>query len=350
MKTMITSIEIRDFRGIASGRLDGLMPLTVLTGPNACGKSAVLDALLIGASEGVVAACSWAVQRHPLSLSGARWLVRSLQDRAYIIVGFDNGSTWERRLRASRLDAQPSAGNRRGPREAVHLAVSQRFHSVGEDEKKNRVLQVDLNFSAENHLLGWTEGPELGVLVSGESIRLSDPGVAESLHSRFSELKKANRLSALADLMRPLVPGFKTFEILTDGDLPSLYIDSGVGSVPLAMSGDGVQAFAQLAMEISAAAASGGPLLIEEPEVYQHPRAIQQSAKALVAGLREGVQIVMTTHSLELIDALVDEASESDLEKMGLFNLSLNNGELRSSRRVGDELRFARQELERDLR
>lgn len=89
---------------------------------------------------------------------------------------------------------------------------------------------------------------------------------------------------------------------------------------------------------------------MEEPEVYQHPKAIWQSAKVILLNMRRGVQTVLTTHSLELIDALLAEASADDLEKMSVFNLMLEDGKLSSGRRAGKEIAFARQTLENDLR
>lgn len=62
---MIHSIEITGFRGIRQGRLEELGKLTVLTGPNGCGKSAVLDALLVGTRADVANAAGDAVCRHP---------------------------------------------------------------------------------------------------------------------------------------------------------------------------------------------------------------------------------------------------------------------------------------------
>lgn len=91
-------------------------------------------------------------------------------------------------------------------------------------------------------------------------------------------------------------------------------------------------------------------MLLEEPEVYQHPRAIWQSAKVVLINMRRGVQTVLTTHSLELIDALLAGASPDDLEKMSVFNLLLEDGKLSSGRRAGEEIAFARQTLEDDLR
>lgn len=42
---MITSIEIQGLRGIRGGKIEGLAPVTVLIGPNGCGKTTVLEAL-----------------------------------------------------------------------------------------------------------------------------------------------------------------------------------------------------------------------------------------------------------------------------------------------------------------
>ncbi len=47
---MINSIEIKNFRGINDGKLEKLTPLTILVGANGCGKSTVLQSLLLGAS------------------------------------------------------------------------------------------------------------------------------------------------------------------------------------------------------------------------------------------------------------------------------------------------------------
>ncbi|QDT13973.1 hypothetical protein CA12_00410 [Alienimonas californiensis] len=72
-------------------------------------------------------------------------------------------------------------------------------------------------------------------------------------------------------------------------------------------------------------------------------------AKAIINAVRSGTQVVLTTHSLEFIDRLVDEVGD-DAELLTLFTVWLNDGRLMSARHDGDEVRFARGEIAEDLR
>jgi energy-coupling factor transporter ATP-binding protein EcfA2 len=338
---MITSIEIENLRGIRTGRLEGLAPLTVLTGPNACGKSTILDALLIAASPDPADAVGRAVSRHPAASGGARWLFRQDERQAHIVVtGFDQA--WERRLEWHEHcgdDLQEELIRRRSvpPYCAIQIleelplgptaAASTAF---GGDNQYVAVWEADNNFST----VPFT--------------RLVDPGLPIPLHRTFTEVTRSGRRDAVHDLLSDLIPGFEQLEIiaLTENDF-GLAVTANGSSVPLALSGDGIQAFTQLALEI--AVAPKGLVLVEEPEVYQHPKAIRQGARVLIANMRRDVQVVLTTHSLELIDALLAEIGDS-LHKMALFNLALEDGELRAGRRAGQEIEFARATLENDLR
>jgi predicted ATPase len=90
--------------------------------------------------------------------------------------------------------------------------------------------------------------------------------------------------------------------------------------------------------------------LLEEPEVHQHPGAIRQSARAILAAVRRQIQVMLTTHSLELIDALLAESSAEDLAQLSLYRVQLQNGVLTSSRLAGPDIAFSRSEIEDDLR
>lgn len=89
---------------------------------------------------------------------------------------------------------------------------------------------------------------------------------------------------------------------------------------------------------------------MEEPEVHMHPGAIRQCARAIVAAVRRGIQIVLSTHSLELLDALLAVSSDDDLGRLSLYQLQLQDGVLESSRLAGPDVAFSRTTIEDDLR
>ncbi len=345
---MIVSIEIENLRGIRSGRLDGLGPLTILTGPNGCGKSTVLDALLIAASPDMAPAVGEAVSRHPATPSGARWLVGGIERKARVAVtqwltSVEQAKSWERSVEwyercEERLRSKLIA---RGASPPFSMAF------VEEGLLSDDPLSGWVAFSADNQyeVTRQTQQPGHGL----PSVSLIDPGLPRGLEEVFSEVAAEGRREEVQALLRDLVPGFERIEILAlGGNDFALAVTSHGRSVPLGLSGDGIQAFVQLALGI--AAPRHGLVMVEEPEVYQHPKAIWKSALALLVNARRGVQTVITTHSLELIDALVAQATADDLKNMALFNLALEDGQLRSGRRAGEEIQFARETLESDLR
>lgn len=333
---MLKSVQIENLRGIAAGGLDGLAPLTILTGPNGCGKSTVLDALLIGLAGVPGEEIGQVVRRRPRLLDGARWLFGDSRKEATVSVDtLKRSQTW--RLRWRRLESAPKGLRELSP---PYSAVEVRGPGHPFEELFDEVF-----FAGEGHSQSWQKSspPPL------PEVEMIDPGLPLSLGLLFSDAVKQGRRKEVQDFLRELVPSLESLEILEEkGKGSQLYVVTAGGAVPVATSGDGIQSFAQLAIEL--AAIPEGLALIEEPEVYQHPRAIWQSARALLVAMRRGVQIVVSTHSLELIDALLGQADSSELEGIALFNLALDQGELRSSRSSGEDLVFARRTLEHDLR
>ena len=138
------------------------------------------------------------------------------------------------------------------------------------------------------------------------------------------------------------------FTLLEERGQTQLYATFADGALPVALAGDGLQAFLQIALGVAAVPA--GLALVEEPEVFQHPGSLTRTAQVLWAGVHRGVQVVVTTHSLELIDRILASAGEGDLDQLTVFNLALDDGELRASRFEGVDLPQVRGELESDLR
>jgi AAA15 family ATPase/GTPase len=132
-------------------------------------------------------------------------------------------------------------------------------------------------------------------------------------------------------------------------DAPALFLVFRDHAIPVAAAGSGVEWLVHLGLGL--ALPPGCLALVEEPEVFLHPAAIQQAARAIWTAIRSGVQVVLTTHSLELIDALVSEPeTDEELDLMAVYRLALRDGILLSSRAPGKEVSFLRATIDEDLR
>lgn len=347
---MIESVTIHGLRGIREGSLEGLSPLTVITGVNGCGKSTVLDALLITDAARPEEAIAHAVQRRTATRFGARWLVHNKEQRAEIEVRY-GGNEWHRcSLRWRRAPAPLAEGDAR--RDAVQGRYTQHIEVEFGDATHDGHLAPGSSGTGWVAFDGSNTHIASGKLERGEQPTswLVDPGLPILLDRAYSEATRLGRRDEIIAVLRELVPDLSSVEILSEDDgSPALYVVRGQrGAIPIGVAGDGVQALVQLATEF--AALPGGSVLVEEPEVYQHPAALRLTARVLLATMRRGVQVILTTHSLELIDMLVEEARPEDIPALSLFTLALEEGVLRSGRLSGHQIQAARAEVAEDLR
>src|SRR5262249_39051107 len=121
----------------------------------------------------------------------------------------------------------------------------------------------------------------------------------QPLHELYTRVVQNGRRTDAIGIVTEVFPGVTNVEILTENGEPILHFVFSDHSVPATLAGDGIQALLRLSLELAASA--GGVALLEEPEVHQHPGAIRQSARAILAAVRRQIQVLITTHSLELI-------------------------------------------------
>ena len=322
---MIRSIEIKGLRGIREGKLDDLAPLTILVGPNGSGKSTVLDALNIATNPIPADAISLAIQRRVGLQIGGRWLLwrAGKLDRCTVALVTDSGGgrTFEivKEIEDYTLTVSEPAGPKR----------SQGFH-------------LNPAYQGPREALPFSDISEVCLL---DALLFNQ---RTPLHKLWTKASVEGQRKVVTDIIREVLPQVDTIEILTEGDSPVVHLVFEEYSIPVAMAGDGIDALLRLALEL--ATRSKGLVLLEEPEVHQHPGAMRQSAKAILAAARRDIQVVLSTHSLEFIDAILAAASEEDLEKIAVFRVTLKDGILKSFRRSGSEALVSHSEIGNDLR
>jgi hypothetical protein len=153
-------------------------------------------------------------------------------------------------------------------------------------------------------------------------------------------------LTALLSLIDPEIRGL---EILQPEDEPVLYVTHAThGPVPLSVYGDGIRRTLLLAESV--VKAKGGLLLIDEIETGIHVSALGGVYSWLVRACRElDVQLFVTTHSLEAIDALLaaDTTPEQDVVA---FKLGRQGGQSAVKRYGEDQLKWMRFERGLEVR
>lgn len=347
---MIRSIEIENLRGIQSGKLEDLSPLVVLVGPNGCGKSTVLDALLIGASPTPGEAIGQTVERRKGVNLGARWLF------------------WRSQTQNS-IKIKMAASNNLFRDITVELVppYTDQFHTLlckiaqGEDITDVPIPvigQYNINFGnvnfGNNHTYGVAYNSSVQYIRFDEVSEIlllqpHQPEIQAPLHNLITKVIEQGREEEVKGILAEVVPGLKDIRILTEGVAPLVYLVFPDYAIPVAMAGDGVQSLLRQSLEL--ASSPGGVVLLEEPEVHEHPGAIYQSAKAILAAVRRDVQVILTTHSLDLIDALLAVVrDEEELNKLSVYGLKLQEGCLKSNRIAGPDVAFSRNEIGDDLR
>ncbi len=325
---MIKSVQIENFRGIREGKLGDLTPLVVLVGPNGCGKSTVLDALLIGANRNSKQAATEVVKRHEHDKgdSSKDWLFwRGPQTtEATMLVDFFDQPYVATTMKS---DEGFTLTSWRNNIDLVPDLCSSSFRSLPETRVQipPRELQTLPEIDLVEHFKGGLPLDEL-----------------------FSRAVKMGQRQQVKALLAEVVPGLVDLSILVENGKSVTFFEYADHAVPVSLSGDGIYHLVRLALNLTSR--DKAVMLVEEPEAHLHPAAICQSVRAILAAIRRDIQVILTTHSLEFIDFLLSEAAEDDLEKTSLYRLSLAEGLLKSRRMTGEEISFARTEIESDLR
>jgi energy-coupling factor transporter ATP-binding protein EcfA2 len=332
---VIRGVEIKGLRGIRTGSLTDLTRLVVLVGPNGSGKSTILDALLIAANPHPPDGIGQAVERREGLSAGARWLrwKGGNGGPAEVAVRTDSG------VRHCTLSL---AGGARD-----HPTIRGK---IRDQDARGQTTETDfyVGFQPGN---GSGASAAFQPLADVPEVRFLDPrasGLRMPLHQLFTRLVEQGLHKEAIASLRTLIPGLEDIQILAEGDVPVVYLIFGGYAVPAALAGDGIRLLLHLTFEL--ATRPGGLVLMEEPEAHMHPGALRQCARAVIAAMRRKVQVVLSTHSLELIDALLGECSDADRAEFSLYRLQLQAGILKSSRLPGSQVAFARTEIQDDLR
>jgi energy-coupling factor transporter ATP-binding protein EcfA2 len=345
--TTITSVSLRGLRGIARGRLECLTALTILVGKNGSGKSTLLDALHIAVSDRPAEAVGHAIRHRDLP-RGGRWLLHRAEGSPEAALSVTNAGGQERAitlafqpLKKGALVGQIEIGLDNEPLDPRSLNPAPRYAYTQLKDNNDFVPSE-----------GSAPQPARAGRLPPYGVRYLDLREGKHHHAildAHSTALEQGAVPRVVTLLREVIPGLRDFRLSTTAKYePIPMLDFGDHALPAALAGDGAYALIRLAFELCAQRER--LVLLEEPEVHQHPAALRRTAQLLRAAAERGTQVVLSTHSLDLIDFVLREAAPEQLAQISVHRLDLRGGELAQSRWLGSEAYSAQDELLRDLR
>lgn len=348
---MYSSMTISNFRGLSDLRLDSLAPVTLLSGKNNTGKSAVLEALFLNAC-GAYAAQHGASTVRAFRGDGLLNLDATGESSPWDALFTDYESSKPIQIHTSSPDedltiTMESLDEARNLGAAVPLiqgagvqtvtsrlavGVARRARGVPRNERFVSTLtatitqgmgvgNISVNFSLDKP----ADPPKLAFIIGARN-RANQQELAD----RYSRLKRRGRDQDLFQILKLVEPRLRAIEILVDQGQPALHFNNG-GSVsyPLTLLGEGTSSIVDFVTAIHAA--PGGVVLIDEIENGIHHSILGNLWDSIHrAAERTKTQIVATTHSQECVQAAYS-ALQKRKDRLRLIRLRRKDELLRAT-------------------
>jgi energy-coupling factor transporter ATP-binding protein EcfA2 len=338
----IRSIVITGFRGVRTGRVENLSALSVLVGPNNCGKSTVLEAIAaVGSASDARAAFELLLRRGGATAHALQSVFHSGVEAQLSTPEAVNLPTMTQ-LGIREVTSSPLLSQSLPTWECT---VTARYSTqLGEETSQSTAF-----FSPRRKSALASAGHFPFVLTPVRFVDVEAIRATGSLEDAYTRIEKAGRLPQVVRALRSSMSELSDLRILKVNDDFVLHtFAGGHAPVPAFLAGDGFKRLLNITATICDI--DHGVVLLEEPESFQHPRYLRELAELLRAATARGTQVILSTHSIELIDLLLGSDEHTDEPWPTVHRLRLIAGELRSVTVSARDVRTLRHELVEDLR
>lgn len=341
---MIERLTLTDFLSFGPGaHTVDLRPLNVLIGPNASGKSNLVEAFAVlravpkdlplpirqgggveewlwrgdASQRATRAAIEVVFAEKVIAKQAVRYRVafeseagsfvvaderienRSGSPKPFFYFGYEHG--------------RPMLNNASGTKRALERAAIDRTQSIlSQRRDPESYPEVAATGDRLKEILiyrSWSFGPQSAIRAACRADVQTDRVLEDfsNLPARLAVLKRSPATKKrLLESLSEVAPGFSDVEIIPEGGQLRLYLTEGERNVPAHRLSDGTLRF----LSLLAILIDPGPaslVLIEEPELGLHPDVLPALRDLLVEASGR-VQLVVTTHSTQLVDAMTEHA------------------------------------------
>lgn len=336
---MINSLTIQDFRGIHALSIPALNRINLIVGDNNCGKTSVLEAILL--------------LRNPGDLSNL-FRVAKLRDASVFFSGitlYENFTYMfpqkEAHLSISvsaTCDGSPVECSISGEKKQILLDASEMRRYFSPQYSKSSISSSgEMEAEAFSGTIIYTQDDNFGEIpvnlnaysrLSGtpvtrkKAINISYVSPFEHLHGNIVNriIKESSYKEICIAALQLFDPDIIDILLLKsfEGNRPVEYLKHArLGLMPISTYGDGIKKVLVLANAIASSA--GGVLLIDEVETAIHKKYYDDIFNFLVKASRAfHVQLFITTHSIEAIDGLLSTQNyeaQNDMDEINVVTI-----------------------------
>ncbi len=312
---MLTRLEVANYRGFKSYRMDGLAQVNLFVGMNNSGKTALLEGIQFLTSGGNPAVLEATARRRGemLVVVGQKHLVdvchcfhgHALTSGVKFALAADNEHrfvTVEAGYESIRESWQSHSGSSERADFALKIVTPEREQSCLISKSGG----VDFEAAKSLHQPAFNLAPPVQNFIGPESLDAVD------LAAIWDQVTLHRQEDAVTAAMRILEPGLESVHFLT-GIFSSGYLPARGGIVvglkgretriPLGSMGDGMRRV--LALTISLVCLRGGSLFVDELDAGMHYSVMPDVWRMLIQqALSANTQIFATSHSWDCIEGL----------------------------------------------
>jgi len=321
----ISDLNIQTFRGIKDLELKNLGDINIIVGANNCGKTSALEAIMLLSRPGdfsnvvSIARLREASRNSPrMSVSfydSFLYLFNRLNEELVIsISGIINekyisskttGRVEKMLIDANEIIKRYQTGKQRLNEEAIN--ESEEVDSfVGEIQFENGEISLIPNLTTVVFNKYERVMPiEIRKAFLNMTFISAIDHIVKNIFRNIVKNKKFR--SQVVEILRIFDPNIEDLRIIVDdhGRITQVIEDLLLGDMPLSSYGDGIKKVIALASGI--VEAKDGVLLIDEIETSIHTSALKNVFAWLIYACKEfNVQLFLTTHSLETVDAMLN--------------------------------------------
>ena len=363
MKNHLDTFTIHAFRGLKELTLDGLGKVNILVGDNNSGKTSVLEAIrLVCNPLSFLELCVVAQSRNSIGsnadlLHSLQWMFPvdiddnsktvaaisfnckgKIPFQAYSVTKEDLLMLTTDPIGGAAVGTHPAGGGM--TRQGGHFLMTLQSNSGSANEEFTYWRDVIISLKED-------KGNKFPCVCSMANEYRESANLA-MLYSTIYEQNLIEELVILLNIFDSSISNVILLEKKSNG--ASVYIEhKKTGTSPVSSFGDGLRKALFLAMQLLSC--KNGIFLVDEFDNAIHHTALISTARWLIqASKMMNVQLVLTTHNLEALDALLAASQDEMLAKDDLVAYRLKEGGQLGKRFSGAKLHSIRYDYGYDVR